>query len=110
MSRDAGELLDEQLLLLEEKKAEAQELLDRGNGNDEVLAHEIANDLAGIRFVIRAALNRSAPGPRRDELEALELEAREMLREVVRPASERRAPGMIGEPLAGELADQLVAS
>lgn len=110
MSRDAGDLLDEQLLLLEQKKAEAREILDRGRGADEVLAHEIANDLAGIRFVIRAALNRCAPGPRRDELEARELEARELLREVVRPASEERAPDGIGGPSAGELVDQLVAS
>lgn len=110
MSQDAGDLLDEQLLLLKQKKAVARELLDRGRSADEVLAHEIANDLAGIRFVIRAALNGCAPGPRRDELEALELEAREIFREVVRPASERRAPDGIGGHFVSEIADQLIVA
>lgn len=110
MSRDAGDLLNEQLLLLKQKKSEARELLDRGRNADEVLAHEIANDLAGIRFVIRAALNGCALGPRRDELELRELEAREILCEVVRPASEGRAPDGIGGHLASEIADQLVVA
>lgn len=96
-------LLIEQLRLLEEKKGEARELLDRGRESDEVLAHEIANDLAGIRFVIRAAVNKCGPGPRRDELDLREREALELLREVVRPISERRALGGTGGLLAGEL-------
>lgn len=96
-------LLVEQLRLLEEKKDEARKILDRGRESEEVLAHEIANDLAGIRFVIRAAVNRCDSGPWRDELELREREALDLLREVVRPNSERRALGGTGGLFVGEL-------
>ena len=71
-------MLDRQLRLLQAKRAEVEDLRRRGGGPDDVLA----NDLAGIRFVLRAALlARGLTEAEREELERREREAEGLLRE-----------------------------
>ena len=77
-----GSMLAGQLRLLEEKRAEVEALRQRGGGPDDALA----KDLAGVRFVLRAAL--LADGlteAKREELERSERVARELLRRTVAP-------------------------
>ncbi len=87
---------------MEEKKHEVPELLRRGDRPGQA----IADELAGIRMVILAALLRGigGPGAKRDELRLREQEARELLREVVLPPLEGRAAGGAGEILADGIA------
>ena len=69
-----------QLLLLEPKRAEVKALRLRGVGPDDGLA----NDLAGIGFVLRAALlTDGLTEAEREELERREREAWDLLRRVV---------------------------
>ena len=65
--------------MLEAKRAEVGALRRRGGGLDDALA----NDLAGIRFVLRAAILSSEwlGVDHRNELERCEREARELLAE-----------------------------
>ncbi len=98
MSREADNaLLTEQLLLLEDKKRQVPELLRQGD----CPGQEIADELAGIRMVILAALLQGigGSGAGRAELRSREQEARELLREVVLPPLETSAAGE--ELLAG---------
>lgn len=67
-----------QLRLLEEKRAELETPRPAGVGPDDGLA----NDLAGIRFVLRAALLAGGlDEAEREKLERREREARKLLRE-----------------------------
>jgi hypothetical protein len=67
-----------QFRLLEVKRAEVEDPRRRGGGPDDALA----NDLAGIRFVLRAALLAGGlTEAEREELERSEREARELLAE-----------------------------
>lgn len=69
-----------QLRLLEEKRGEIQAMHRRGAGPDDALA----NDLAGTRFVLRAALLAGGlTEAKREEPERSEHEARKLLRRVV---------------------------
>lgn len=102
MRREAdGALLAEQLGLLEEKKREVPELLRRGDRPGQ----DIADELAGIRMVILAALlHFGGSEAERDELRLREREARALLREVMLPPLEGGGPSGAGDHLlAGEL-------
>ncbi|MDP9479248.1 MAG: hypothetical protein M3R38_26810 [Actinomycetota bacterium] len=105
MSRDVDKtLLSEQLGLLEEKKREFPEILRCGRPGQ-----DIADELAGIRMVILAALLHSGEGSEAEhgDLRLREQEARALLREVMLPPFERRRPGRAGDLLAGELVASL---
>ena len=69
-----------QLRLLQARKAEVEDLRRRGGGPDDGLA----NDLAGIRFVLRAALLAGGlTGAWREKVERSEREARDLFRRTV---------------------------
>ena len=80
-------LLDEQLRLLRDRRADVADLLELGIEHDGELGGRIANDLGGARLVIRAA--RAPPSPvgascaRREEFERREREAGDLLRAVL---------------------------
>ena len=81
-------LLDEQLLLLlRDKRADVEDLLEMGGEHDEDLVNRIADDLVGARLVIRAALAVPPPdgisGAAREKLRHREREAGELLRVVL---------------------------
>lgn len=81
-------LLDVQLRLLEDRRADiADLLLERGGEGDETLVDAVANDLVGARLVIQAALAAPSPcgisGAAREDLRHREQEAGELLRVVL---------------------------
>ena len=80
-------LLDEQLRLLRDRRADVADLPELGIEHDEELVDRIANDLVGARLVIRAALAASSPVgascARREEFERREREAGDLLRAVL---------------------------
>ena len=81
-------LLDEQLRLIEERRRDVADLLmEPGVVRDEALVDNVANDLAGARLVIRAALAAPPPGgisgAAREELRNREREAGDLLRAVL---------------------------
>ena len=75
-------LLDGQLRLLEERRADVAALLEPGGERDEAAVDLMANDLVGVRLVLRASLlapPTGATGAARDELELREREASDLL-------------------------------
>ena len=93
--------LAEQLRLLEIGRRQVRALRERGGSPSRVEA--LANDLAGARFSVSAALLASGIGQaEREDLERREREARELLGEVRALGSAGRsariAPGPSGYP------------
>ena len=77
-------MLAEQLRLLEAKGGEVEGLRERGGRADEALA----NDLAGIRLVVSAALLAGGLGEvEREELGRREREARELFAVAMHPGA-----------------------
>ena len=81
-------MLDEQLQLLAAKRGEVEVLRKREGRADE----DLADDLAGIRLVLSAALlSQGLDEAERGELERREREARGLLTAATRPGATQRA-------------------
>lgn len=78
---------------MEARRADVAALVEPGGEPDENLVDDIADDLVGVRLVIRAALAVPPPGgisgASREALELREREAAELLRVVLSASSAR---------------------
>ena len=90
-------ILDAQLRLIEQRRADVAALLEPGGERDEAHVDRVANDLVGVRLTVRAALAAPPPagvtGAARDGLQRPEREACDLLRAVLAFLLARRLAG-----------------